>query len=303
VDSKEGVILDKRLFFLAIFKIGLLRGFMWFAERLCIALFFVGYFFCLNNFCFAGDKVNYVNINDVPPEAWRNLSQKKIYFGHQSVGFNMIDGIKELMRQYPGITLNFVETDDLARGGGIFAHSRIGKNRDPEGKLYDFVKIISQNSKSLPDVAILKFCYVDMHDRIDVSNLFAKYREAAEGLRKAYPKILLVHFTMPLRVQDVSWKARLKTALGREPGELKDAVKRNQFNSILLKEYEGREPVFDLARFEATAPDASVSSFQFKGGNFLAMQPQYTYDGGHLNQRGKMMIAERFLLFLVNNTL
>ena len=40
--------------------------------------------------------VQFPNIKDVPASKWENLSQKKIYFGHQSVGFNIIDGIKDL---------------------------------------------------------------------------------------------------------------------------------------------------------------------------------------------------------------
>ena len=50
------------------------------------------------------------SIKDVSSEKWENLSQKKIYFGHQSVGFNIIDGIKDVMKENPQIKLNIVET-------------------------------------------------------------------------------------------------------------------------------------------------------------------------------------------------
>jgi hypothetical protein len=57
-------------------------------------------------------KVTYNSLKDIPDAAWEKLSQKKIYFGHQSVGFNIMDGVKDLMKEYPQIKLNIVETKD-----------------------------------------------------------------------------------------------------------------------------------------------------------------------------------------------
>jgi len=54
--------------------------------------------------------VQFPSIKDVPTSKWENLSQKKIYFGHKSVGFNIIDGIKDVMKENPQIKLNIVET-------------------------------------------------------------------------------------------------------------------------------------------------------------------------------------------------
>ena len=56
--------------------------------------------------------------------AWEKLSKKKIYFGHQSVGFNIFDGINMLMKDNPNIKLNIIETKNLSDDKeGIFAHS------------------------------------------------------------------------------------------------------------------------------------------------------------------------------------
>jgi hypothetical protein len=46
------------------------------------------------------EKVSFPSIKDVPAEKWKELSQKKIYFGHQSVGFNIID-IAKIESTYP----------------------------------------------------------------------------------------------------------------------------------------------------------------------------------------------------------
>ena len=62
------------------------------------------------------------SVKDIPTAKWEKLSQKKIYFGHQSVGFNIIDGIKDLMKENPQIKLNIIETTDQSDfKSGLFA--------------------------------------------------------------------------------------------------------------------------------------------------------------------------------------
>ena len=54
---------------------------------------------CTNGDHMQGAK-SYQNIVDsVSKKNWDWLSNKKIYFGHQSVGFNIIDGIKDIMSE------------------------------------------------------------------------------------------------------------------------------------------------------------------------------------------------------------
>ena len=55
------------------------------------------------------------SIDDIPREHWAQLAQKKIFFGHRSVGYNIIDGIKDIMAERPYIKLNIVETSDPAQ--------------------------------------------------------------------------------------------------------------------------------------------------------------------------------------------
>ena len=85
------------------------------------------------------EKVHFTSIKDLPPSSWTKLSQKKIFFGHQSVGFNIIDGIEDLVKENPQIKLNIVETSDVADfDAPLFAHSRVGKNKDPKSKIDAF---------------------------------------------------------------------------------------------------------------------------------------------------------------------
>ena len=48
------------------------------------------------------------SIDDVPKEYWAKLAEKKIFFGHQSVGYNMIDGITDIINERDYIKLNVI---------------------------------------------------------------------------------------------------------------------------------------------------------------------------------------------------
>lgn len=267
-------------------------------------LFFFFIIYCIitsfNTICHGGVHVKYTNITDVPPEKWEKLANKKIYFGHQSVGYNIIDGIEKVMAQHPEIKLNIQETRELGKETGILAHSRIGENTKPETKITDFVKAIHQNSDVLLDASALKFCYVDVNEKMDMKELFNNYQKAMKLLQLKHPNLKILHFTMPLRTQKINWKTQLKLVLGKNMWEFVENIKRNEYNKLLLSEYKDKEPVFDLALFEATAPNGKVEIFKYKGKSYLAMNPLYTSDGGHLNLYGSEMIAKHFLLFLVN---
>jgi len=77
-----------------------------------------------------------------------------------------------------------------------------------------------------------------------------------------------------------------------------DHVKRNEFNAMLRHAYVGREPFFDLAKLESTFPDGSQSTFTKDGNIYAALVPDYTNDGGHLNEKGRRIVAEHLLVYL-----
>jgi len=265
-------------------------------------LFFVSLLFGLNKICVAENDVIYKNIADVPQEKWADLAQKKIYFGHQSVGFNIIDGLFLVMKEYPNIQLNIVESRKYLKTNGSLVHSRVGKNREPDTKILDFVNVINEEFGATPDLAGLKFCYVDVEKNVVVSELFDHYVDSMSSLKKEHPRLIIIHFTMPLRTQKITWKTRLKLMLGKEAWEIQDNLKRNQFNRLLKDTFQGSEPVFDIALYEATLADGSLSKFTYDDTEYLSMNPAYSSDGGHLNKLGSRLIAEKFLLFLVNET-
>jgi hypothetical protein len=247
-------------------------------------------------------KTTLPSLTSVPAETWQKLSQKKIYFGHQSVGNNIVDGIKEIMKDNPQIKLNIVETDSPQNfNTPIFAHSPIGKNTDPASKSLDFSEKMANGLGSKLDIAFFKFCYIDIIASTDAKKVFTGYQNNLAQTKKEFPNLTIIHVTAPLRViQADGPRTWIKKLLGRPIGGYSDNIKREQFNNLLRSEYEGREPFFDLAAIESANPDGSRLSFTQNGKTGYALVPAYTNDGGHLNETGRRLVAEQFLILLAN---
>lgn len=247
------------------------------------------------------NKVTLPSIKDVPAEAWQKLSQKKIYFGHQSVGYNIMDGVKDVMKKYPHTKLNVVETlkpDDFKNP--LFAHSPIGQNFDLNAKSSDFVALMDKGLGNAVDVAFFKYCFVDITNETNVEKLFDEYRTRMSSLKGKYPKAVFVHMTVPLTTKQPGVKGFIKKILGRPIGGYEDNMNRHLFNERMRKEYAGKEPVFDLAAIEATYPDGTAAIFESNGKVYPRLVSQYTDDGGHLNELGRKVVAEQLLIFLAN---
>lgn len=246
-----------------------------------------------------------LSVNNIPETKLQILSGKKIYFGHQSVGYNIMDGLKDIMKENPGIKLNMVDTNDPEMFKmPVFAHSAVGQNTKPDSKVDDFAKLMEQGIGNKADMAFLKFCYVDVDERTDVQKVFDYYKSRLTQLKGKYPDTTFIHFTMPLVSKQAGIKIWLKDIikeiLGRPVCNYSINIKRNQFNDMLKKEYEGKEPVFDLARIESTLSEGRRLTLTKDGVTFYSMLPEYTDDGGHLNEKGRKIVANELLLFLAN---
>lgn len=232
------------------------------------------------------------------------VSRQKIFFGHQSVGYNILDGLKEVAQAYPQTQLNIIEANGPAISDGkpAFVHSPVGHNTDPVSKLDDFSRYLDRGLGSKVDIAFIKFCYVDITQGVDIQKIFDSYKETHRRLREKYPNIVFVHVTAPLtsKQTDVKTIAKnlIKKIIGRPVRSYMDNIPRNQFNDLLRHEYEGKEPVFDLAEIESTLPDGKRVTYSEDGKTFYALAPEYTSDGGHLNEKGRVLAARKLLSFL-----
>jgi len=276
---------------------------MTFTENKAYRLLFLFILFCLSGSkIMAEEPMRFENIHDVSADQWEKLAKQNIYFGHQSVGFNILNGINDILRENPQIRLNIIETDRIEnKEGGVFAHSRIGQNTKSGSKMNDFARVIVQNNPGRFDTAFMKLCYVDVVDQTDVPELFKEYKQTVAQLKQDLPQLNIIHFTVPLTTTKTSWKTKVKILIGKKPWELADNIKRNEFNELLRKEYSGKDPVFDLAAYEAADLAGNKASFTYKGKKYHSMRPEYTHDGGHLNEKGRRVIAEQLLVFLAKN--
>ena len=250
-------------------------------------------------------KLNYKTIKDIPATAWKKLGEKKIFFAHQSVGNNIINGIRDIMKENPNVHLNIMQiSEPIALREGVFAHTNIGKNENPQSKIDAFANYMENGIGNSADFAFLKFCFVDIDNKTDIQKLFTAYKSEMAKLKNEYPKTKIIHFTVPLlRKNEPSFKNWIKGLFGKNDGFFANEhnIKRNKFNRLVVAEYKNKEPVFDLAEFESVYPDGSRETFAEDGKTYYSLVPAYTDGGGHLNETGRKKIAEQLLLFLTNS--
>jgi len=228
------------------------------------------------------------------------LQGRRIYFGHQSVGFDVIAGAKELYASVPNLSLDFVSLEkSTIPSGGFFADSRIGRNNFPNEKCDDFRKNIVKLDPESLDIALMKFCYADIGPEAEVEEIFEHYARTVDTLAQQFPHTIFVHVTVPYTLKTSSWKLFLKKILGREDKSEAANYQRNRFNALLMQRFTGA-PVYDLARVESTFPDGQRQSFQYNDTTVYSLIGDYTYDGGHLNETGRKLAARELIRTLAN---
>jgi hypothetical protein len=229
------------------------------------------------------------------------LEGRRILFGHQSVGDNLMDGLTELVEADSGARLKVVRVGDTAAavGDGLF-HFHVGKNGDPLLKISDFAKRVETASEPF-DVAMVKLCYVDITQRTDVAALFAEYQTTMGRLASQYPDTRFVHITVPITGPKSGLKATLKRALGRENIDPGDNITREMFNARMRDAYAHTGTLVDLAKVESTSPDGTRAVHRAGDKNYFMMVGEYTDDGGHLNGRGKSVVVPQFLQGVVES--
>ena len=240
-----------------------------------------------------------LNIDDVPTESLKILSAKTLYFGHQSVGKNMLDGVGEIITNDGRVKVEIVETrskNDLS--SPVFAHFYVGENTNPVGKINDFAVMLNSGAGSEIDIAFMKLCYLDFDASTNVLDVFQSYVDAAKQIQKNNPETTLVHFTCPLTTVQSGIKAAIKRVIGRDVWGEKENIKRQEYNELMRDTFVGKEPLFDIAQIESTRIDGSRLEASSNGVSYYYLADEYTYDGGHLNETGRRIVAANFIRFI-----
>jgi hypothetical protein len=229
----------------------------------------------------------------------QSLAGRGVFFGHQSVGMNLIEGLRELSVEQ-GVALRVTEAKTpLDVPSGTFAHSYVPENGDPMRKLRGFAQALD-GAKTEPGVAMMKFCFVDFRADTDARALFAAYQETLTGLKERHPGIAFVHVTTPLTTVQGGVKGALKRLLGKAPYGLLENARRDEYNALLRAAYRGREPFFDLAETESTRADGTRETADWQGRAVPALVPAYPRDGAHLAGEGQRRAARAFLEVLAS---
>lgn len=222
----------------------------------------------------------------IPSDTATTLSQireTKVFFGHQSVGYNVMKGVNLLAAQSGVDAPNYAEVKAGDRTpsdrSGYFAHAKVGENGYPLEKLDEFDAIIRGGLGDDLDIALIKLCYIDFDPRTDARAVFGAYRQVMGALEKDYPEVAFVYSTVPLEV---------------------DADKANtvrtEFNELVRKEYAVTGRLWDIAAAESTDPDGG----RVGGERYEALYPAYASDGAHLNEVGAVAVAEPFTQLLAS---
>ena len=275
---------------------------------LSIIVFFSIIIICCSGGKVAENSISSKSLKEVPDSAWGKLAQKKIYFGHQSVGKNIMDGVRDLMAENPDIQLNILKAKDPADfGSGVFAHSSVGENMDPWSKMDGFENILQAGLGQKADIVFFKFCFIDVFPDADVDRIFNDYSEKMARLRERYPETTFIYFTVPITSNLTGGKLfvrktknLVKTIIGRPVHQTYDNSARKILNEKIREKYKSTGLLFDIAAIESTYPDGRRSTYSKAGKTYYSLISDYTYDGAHLNETGRKQVAKKLLLMLVN---
>lgn len=146
-------------------------------------------------------------------EVLENVTAARVFFAHQSVGMNILDGVRAVYQSQHLPTPHFV---DVAAAGSDdnLLHTRIGTNGDPFGKIREFDTVVRTGLSAQVDVAILKLCYADVRVGTDVQGVLIAYIDTLAALQRDYPATAFVAVTVPLTVKR-SPRGAVKGWLGR----------------------------------------------------------------------------------------
>lgn len=234
------------------------------------------------------------------------LTGRRIFFGHQSVGENILAGLTTTLaaagRAWPIV--------DLAAGppppapspdAPLLLHARVGTNQQPLTKLAEFRRRIDEDLPGAVDVALLKLCYIDIDERTDTTDLADRYLDTLRDLAARHPRVAFVAVTTPLRHSPGGLGVWVRERLGRPNHSKRANLARGRFNDRLRQAWPAAR-LFDLAAVEATDSQGRRQTFRYDGATGETLVGAYTSDGGHLNEAGQAHAAEAFVRALAQAT-
>lgn len=241
------------------------------------------------------------SIDQVAPAAWQSLARRHIFFGHRSVGRNLVEGLERLLasQDSPALVIHRRKAPGASGSPGLYELD-IGSNRIPATKDLAFANILASGFGDIPGaIAMQKYCYVDVGPKTDPVRLFDQYAAHVARCRKRHPGLTWVHFTIPLQTVPGGVYETIGNWVGA-PTHASLNASRERFNDLMRSRYGATEPVFDIAAMQSTRADGGQVLRRYRGSLVRTMAPEWTDDGGHLNEAGREWVAAPFLTFLAS---
>jgi hypothetical protein len=256
----------------------------------------------------AGDGAK---LDQVGETCWADLREKRIYIAHTTLGRRIVEGVQEVLRGSPEIGLVVLprelderdvrqrvrDGDEKARlfeHAGIY-HGEAGHDGEPEDKIEAFEEFLLSPDGASVDIAVLKFSCSDISRSTDATRVLDVYAGAVERIRRARPKLELVHATAPLREPDHGTRAAIRRMVGG--GSDAANATRGRFNDALRKRFAG-DVFLDIARAESTRPDGTEVTVLVKGERWPALATEYGRGARDLTDQGRTMLGRELLLTL-----
>jgi hypothetical protein len=225
-------------------------------------------------------------------EHW--FTSMRILFGHQSVGNNLVDGLREIPSDV-GPIVAIGDGERIPEARCLLAHFRVGTNGNPLAKIDDFARVLKMRLGEGLDFALFKFCYVDVLEADAADSLFRAYEARLTELQNEAAPVTIGHATVPLRARRTGPGAILRTLLGRRDPQIARNAARHRFNEHLRRRYADTGLLFDLATIEANRAGTQPP---VRSDAIPALRAEYTSDGGHLNTVGREVVAAAFARYI-----
>lgn len=217
---------------------------------------------------------------------WDAAAARSVFFGHQSVGDNMLDGLRQISESESWPALRILEQNGgAALRGPVLLHAKIGQNGDPRSKVKAFREAIDAGLGNQVDIALMKFCFWDIRHETDIDAVFNEYRSTMDDLARRYPKVTFVHTTVPLVAADVDWKAQVRRLIGLTTPTDIDNRTREKLNQRIRSQYAGHV-LLDIAMAEREPSGPSDAP---------QLAASLSSDGAHLNNAGRLRVGAEFV--------
>ena len=236
-----------------------------------------------------------IRIAESDSQDLQSFATTRVFFGHQSVGGNVIDGLAPTFAAAGLPAPSIIEARESGDGSsGALLHAHVGANGDPLGKIRDFNDLMNGSLGDNVDVALMKLCYVDVVAGTDVDAVFAAYAATMAELEAKHPSVRFLYTTVPLST-DRGWKSIVKSWIGRDDqmGPA-DNLARERYNQLVRARYGSSGRLFDIAGIEATMRDAPTQRTA-DGSTYYVLNAALAADPGHLNELGSRLAAAELI--------